>query len=553
MKNNTNSVISLTSILFLLFIGGKFPQKNTQNKISTINNYNFIDINQCYMWLENNGLGSIDPRTGNSGFLWSNSETSLSEKSSIIFTDGLNWGGIVDSEVRANGSRYRTGMQSGKILNSGNADNPDLDKYRVFKIFKYWKTLPPGPKRDLYEKDYNEWPVEDGAPWNDLNGDGIFTRGVDTPRYIGDETLWFVANDLDSSLSIFWKSDGEFSRAIFVEPIGIEMQVTTYGFDRPDFLKNVIFKKYKLINKGQHTVKNMYLGYWSDPDLGYSGNDYAGCDSVLNLGYCFNASDDDAFVGAPPAVGYVMLKGPKSNPESAQSEMLRMTSFSFLLPSSDFFNQSPDSVTPQHFYNYFQGLEKNGDKIVNPVSGDTTKYMFSGDPVDSTGWFEGINDSLLRQPPGNVRMMLSSGPFNFAPGDTQEVEFAIIVAQGLSALQSVAELKKEIPKLKIFYNAYKPDKGIPIDETPTDYSISQNYPNPFNPTTTINYTLPENEFVTIKVYNIIGETVAVLVNEEKPIGKYSVNFNASNLASGIYIYRIEAGRFEVSKKMILLR
>ncbi|MHB9013489.1 MAG: T9SS type A sorting domain-containing protein, partial [Ignavibacteriaceae bacterium] len=80
-----------------------------------------------------------------------------------------------------------------------------------------------------------------------------------------------------------------------------------------------------------------------------------------------------------------------------------------------------------------------------------------------------------------------------------------------------------------------------------------NYPNPFNPTTILNYSIPKSSFVTIKVYDVIGREVAVLVNEEKPAGDYSIIFNASNLASGIYFYKMQAGRFEKTQKMILLK
>ncbi|MFZ2324732.1 MAG: T9SS type A sorting domain-containing protein [Ignavibacteriaceae bacterium] len=88
---------------------------------------------------------------------------------------------------------------------------------------------------------------------------------------------------------------------------------------------------------------------------------------------------------------------------------------------------------------------------------------------------------------------------------------------------------------------------------PTTYDLSQNFPNPFNPSTTIKYQLPQDGLVTLKIYDILGSEIATLVNEEKPAGKYEVNFNASQLASGIYIYKIQAGNFISSKKMILLK
>ncbi len=91
-------------------------------------------------------------------------------------------------------------------------------------------------------------------------------------------------------------------------------------------------------------------------------------------------------------------------------------------------------------------------------------------------------------------------------------------------------------------------EGIPIV-----YDLTQNFPNPFNPSTTIRYQIPQDGIVTLKIYDILGSEVATLVNEEKVAGKYEVNFNASTLASGVYIYKIQAGDFVSSKKMILLK
>jgi len=88
---------------------------------------------------------------------------------------------------------------------------------------------------------------------------------------------------------------------------------------------------------------------------------------------------------------------------------------------------------------------------------------------------------------------------------------------------------------------------------PTEYSLDQNYPNPFNPNTTINYQLPENNQVSLKVYDILGNLVATLVEKEMEAGYYGVNWNASQLASGIYIYRIISGSFVSTKKMILMK
>jgi hypothetical protein len=97
------------------------------------------------------------------------------------------------------------------------------------------------------------------------------------------------------------------------------------------------------------------------------------------------------------------------------------------------------------------------------------------------------------------------------------------------------------------------------EEVPTQFSLSQNYPNPFNPTTTITYALSSQErdgvrlHVTLKVFDLLGRAVATLVNEPRPAGTHSVKFNAEHLPSGVYFYRLQAGAFHQTKKLVLLR
>ena len=103
-------------------------------------------------------------------------------------------------------------------------------------------------------------------------------------------------------------------------------------------------------------------------------------------------------------------------------------------------------------------------------------------------------------------------------------------------------------------------EGIPLEKQAEEinleemeFNISQNYPNPFNPTTSIKYTVPSNEYVTLKVYDILGNEVATLVNEQKESGNYTVNFDGDKLSSGLYIYKIQAGNFNKVRKMMLIK
>jgi hypothetical protein len=91
------------------------------------------------------------------------------------------------------------------------------------------------------------------------------------------------------------------------------------------------------------------------------------------------------------------------------------------------------------------------------------------------------------------------------------------------------------------------------DSNPVDFYLSQNYPNPFNPTTTIKYQIPELSFVTLNVYDVLGNEITTLVNEEKPAGKNEVELNAHNLLSGVYFYQLKAELFSETKKMLLMK
>ncbi|MDF1611795.1 T9SS type A sorting domain-containing protein [Stygiobacter electus] len=99
---------------------------------------------------------------------------------------------------------------------------------------------------------------------------------------------------------------------------------------------------------------------------------------------------------------------------------------------------------------------------------------------------------------------------------------------------------------------------IPLDivdnqEFPTNYNLFQNYPNPFNPTTKIKYSIPNSEKVLLKVYDVLGREVETLLNEYENAGTYEIEFNGSNLTSGIYFYKITSGNYSETRKMILLR
>jgi hypothetical protein len=551
-KSLLTGLILLLSLTFIQ-AQNKSTTSNSTNKITINDDYNYIAINQMKMWIGNNGSGSHDPNTDGSGLLWPGGENATLN---LIYTDGLLWGGYVGDSLFVNGNIYRYGLQAGKILDTGLADDPSLSKYRVYKIRKNWDDLPFGETRDQYQKDYLEWPANDGAPFYDSNNDGIYTAGIDQPLFLGDEMLWCVMNDMDPGRTLFTYGTG---------PIGLEVQVTVYGFNTSSILQNVLFKKYRIINKSQNAIDNMFFGYWSDPDLGDRSDDYVGCDTLINLAYCYNAdNNDNGYYGEnPPAVGYVFLQGTTISGTSSDSARFNnqwvtgmkdqgITSFSFTTNTS--FSQACEDYIPQHIiqYNYLNGLICDGSPYINPIDNNITRFPFSGNPVDSTGWYMG---NQIPIPPGDMRMHMNTGPIAMSPGDTQEVVIAIIAAQGSDNLQSIAVLKQTAKTVQYFYDNYIPELvNINYEPPPPEYYyLSQNYPNPFNPTTIIDYELPISGFVSLKVFDVLGREIATIVNEEKSAGVYQVEFYSENLSSGIYFYTLTSGAYSKTRKMVVLR
>lgn len=104
-----------------------------------------------------------------------------------------------------------------------------------------------------------------------------------------------------------------------------------------------------------------------------------------------------------------------------------------------------------------------------------------------------------------------------------------------------------------FNGTYNYSDVIEVSITPTLFTLEQNYPNPFNPSTNIGFRIADREFVSLNVYDVIGNEIATLVNEELPAGEYEVEFNASGLPSGLYFYKLKAGNFVETRKMVYLK
>jgi hypothetical protein len=208
----------------------------------------------------------------------------------------------------------------------------------------------------------------------------------------------------------------------------------------------------------------------------------------------------------------------------------------------------------REMYNNMRGLGTwTGLPLKDPNTGQLTTFAVCGDPVADAGWYEG--DGWPGGPaPSDKMMQVNSGPFTFAPGDSNEIVLAIVLAKGDDNLDSITELKKTVRAVREFYYT---SIISGIDEGSYnglgEYSLQQNYPNPFNATTTIEFFLPVSEDVTIEVYTITGQKVTILLGKKMPGGRHNVVFDGNHLASGVYFYQIRTGQYKAVKKMVLIR
>ena len=506
----------------------------------------------------------------------------------VVFTEGILWGGFVNDgqtpALRVNGSTYNTGLVPGAILGirTGVAeDHFRQPGVRIWRVRRDWQTADLSQEaveldttveaiRRQYLQDWNEWPAFKGAPYDDVDGDGLYNPTVDIPGIPGaHQTIWFVANDI-----------GELASPVYGSPpIGMELQMTLWGYafpaDHP--LGNTTFKRVRLIYKGtattpaDATIDSMFICQWVDPDVGDYFDDLVGCDTTRSLIYAYNGAAEDsryaAFGLVPPAVGYVLLQGAlvPSPGDTAIFDLQRrpgfknlpMTSFLWFTASGPYQDPplGPYEGTLQ-WYNLMLGLRPspgypNGLPWVSPTN-DTTVFPLSGDPLTGTGWIDG--QTLA---PGERRMGLSTGPFRMALGDTQEVVVALMGAIGDDYLQSIARLRETSDFIQELFEGLFEKLPTSVAEhatsRPTDFQLAQNYPNPFNAATVIRYALPRAGLVTLRVYDVLGREVRTLVHAFQEAKSYSVTFDASDLASGVYLYRLQLGDFVETRKMILIR
>lgn len=332
---------------------------------------------------------------------------------------------IDDSIFVSNSSEGGT-FAPGIILPNSTRDTSDSELYRVYVILSDPSKVPAGPNRDKYERDYQEWPILLGAP-SDSNG---------KPTIFGNKTAWMVSCDADS-----YRYSNPTAKKIS-SPINAELRITSWVHDTETVLNKVVFIKYHITNKHRKKWHNAYLSVLLHSEIRTGGVSatLAGSDSILKIGYLYYGLSGSTpyFSTKSPAIGFVAL-----------SHTISLSSITRFIRGGTYPNFPPPDYTPENKtqeYYALQGLDRNGNPIISPITQRQTFYPFSGDPFSKTGW---IDNNTIGHP---LRVLhINFGPFDLAPGESQEVIGAIIVGQGRDHLQSINVLKHHARYVKSAY------------------------------------------------------------------------------------------------------
>lgn len=447
-----------------------------------------ISINNITSWVSGEGVHFW--RVGLIGGDWNG--TFPKGTAGVVFSEGMFWGGkVFDGQpdvVRVHGNFFALQpFSAGAIITdaTGNVlgrESDDPASVRPYRVRPDWRTADLRDDaanfflvalgqvtdsqieqiRTQYEVDWNQWPWQKGAPFMDSNNNGSYEPDIDIPGIPGaDQTLWTVYNDLDAERA---------ARTFGSPPIGVEVQETYWAYAATNPLGNVIFKRVRLIYKGTPTtsstatIDSMYITQLSDTEIGSSTDDLVGSDTTLSLGFAYNGGSVDAiyfpiFGLPPPAVGYDFLQGvivPGAPTDSALIDFQWRKGFKNLpMTVFTYFYRGGLRNDPQvgsylgtlQWYNYMAGFEPRPEypsrvPLMDHL-GRVTKFEVTGDPVAGTGDLDGRTTPANpnRFPPGDRRIVLSTGPFTMARGDTQEVVIALVGGLGADFLSSVNVLK----------------------------------------------------------------------------------------------------------------
>jgi hypothetical protein len=554
-----------------------FPQTNYR-----------LYVNEVNLPLDNNGnLAGVnifdpDPLINGAGGKFLNKV--------FLFSGGFFLAGYDNDTLWANGVAYTS------LINDylpGTVTNEPSDPKNIIYVVKN--------SDQQFGQSWQDWSnaVELGADFYDGNTDGIYNpidlngnnlwdNNEDKPALIGDVMTWCVFNDEVPASQRRYNS---------VSPKGIEIQQSVLAFSSTQTpLSNTIFIRYRIINTGTVTSKldSVIFSMYADADLGDASDDLNGCDTLLNSGFFYNDGTDYEYGSTPPAFYMKFLQGPFSyipGETFIDNNSNNIFDFGIDTPLDTAYNRRGNDFSTQFFpgaknlnisasimmiggdpnlmdpnnesevWNYLSGKDRVGTLVdacnftYGSVNGGidcndiNPHFLFSGDPVSNIGWIDMV--------PADIRNMVSTGRFTLETNKPIDIWVAYIVDNGSNALDALTVTRNHAANVQTFFEDNFTNGIVNVDNNElflAEYKLNQNYPNPFNPTTKISWQLPEASFVTLKIFNSLGEEVETLVNEFMNAGIHSKLYIVNSaLPSGVYFYQLKAGDYLQTKKMVLIK
>ena len=503
------------------------------------------------------------------------------------------WIGGLDAsnQLHTSAQTYR---QKGNDFWPGPLDttNASIDTATAVKYDKIWKVSTDDINTFLYQfslgnvpltytpiPDILNWPAKGTgnnsrklAPFVDVNNNGIYDPlvGGDYPKIKGDQTLYYIFNDNLGS----HKETGGLS-------FGVEVHTMAYAYGCPAVLNGrnelayTTFYDYKIYNRSNNNYHDVFIGFWTDVDLGMNGNDYVASSVHDNLGFCYNSSATDGpspgfpgYDNYPPAVGTTVLKGPLAPindlidndndsivDEPSEECLMNIFNYSYYSP---FPGPGVDygPTNKYQFYNNLTGKWKDSTNFTcggNAYGGTIpTKFVYpwtnyNNNPCASP-WTELTAGNLA----GDRRYLLSSGPFNLPAKENVEIEYAYVWSVDSFAtsnvnLASANKLINDTRKIRSFYKSGTPScvgKGVGINENVMNSELLI-YPNPANSVLNIK---SENYLgkSTIQVTDILGKIIIETGHNDL----YQTSINIEHLNSGVYFLNIKSEKGFIVKKFV---
>lgn len=396
------------------------------------------------------------------------------------------------------------------------------------------------------------------APFVDIDNNGIYQPYLgDYPKIFGDQCYFFIINDK----KIHNESHGQ--------ALGLEIHVFAYAFYNLNdtSLNNTIFYKYKIFNKSINTYTDCYIGFYNDFDIGYSFDDYLGCDVELSTCYAYNGNlyDGDgqnhSYGVNPPVQGMTILKGAKMNTDALDNpkldingnqicdysvngryfgdsyidnERFGMCNFVHLDNSTgtygspeypiDFFNILSNNLLKWGIYHYDTSSNYVNARFAFPGLTDSTNW---GTDCGNRPFPNNWNEALSNNPPGDRRGVSSMGPFAFHPNGIQEIDICYTTTSSISSLnQTISHIQNLMLLSPEIFQGY-----VGINNNKLINNLLKIYPNPAFKELCI-------EGITIKnckyeVYNLIGQ----ICKSGNIYNEIIQKIDISQLQKGVYLIK----------------